>query len=744
MTAINATAVGMHSHDMSTMTTAAGATEAAHGAHMEPIAPKSGDPRFIDGSTGEFGQSETIRQKDGPAFGDQEVAKNQNGNDKSQNNYGETDANFTRTLGLIANPDTGQPMSYAQTMQAYNAAGAIETLAPQVYARLVANQNAGRGTVLGGALAIMGVTKSDGFNNASLTGIDDATVGQLQNAQLPGLGSLKEYVIDTRDLKGREWNRAHHAGSAWKGMTGAVEHGYSWPGAALLTGDSMTSWSGRVLGSNNQDGDETGFAADELAGLKYLVLTEQATGKSALESVLGGHAATHLPEDKLTDPKINKLIGLPEGYRPQTQAEIDMVAGRIRQWALQPDVQVDEGEFNKFVQAGNNTTEGRQLAASGLLDGVQFKAQNNNNNNGGGGNGGGHDHTDADVTPTGLGTRPTDVGGGDIAPVGLVGSPTIDTRPTLDQLGVGGPFPVLDPATGKLNKKLQDQLMTSFVEMLYQMNDSPFLDDDEERDAFIDGAKKGVQFLKDSVAASPEGVTSLKDEIGAALADGSISDAERASLVEKLNDAGMDELAGAVADGSVDDKELATISEKIDGAASAKLEKDVTAALEDGELSAEERKGLEGRLGDTSLKALEDGIADGTVTSEELEGIRAGVEKDETAKQSDAVKGAAGVDGDTTDATKPDGAKDDAVQGAEGVKAESAKAEGDDKTKPADGDSTDTHATDDADAAGTPAQDVLEAEGDAPPAPAPTAEAPASGAEGGDTGATAPPVAAAA
>jgi hypothetical protein len=667
----------------------------AHGAHLEPIAPRSGDPRFIAGSTGEFGQSKTIAQKNGPAFGGQEVAKEQNGNDKKQNNYGVTDANFTRTLGLIANPDTGEPMSYAQTMQAYNAAGAIEALYPDVYARLVANQNAGRGTVLGGALALMGITKSDGFGGASLDGISQQQAQTIQGAQLGNLGPLKDYVLDTRDFKGREWNRAHHPGSHWKGLMDLAAKGYSANEAALLTGDSMTSWSGRVLGSNNQDGNENGFADDEMAGLKYMVLMEQVTGKPAIESVLGAHADTHLPEDKLTNPKINKLIGLPENFRPKTQDEINMVAGRIRQYALDPNVKVNQGEFEKFVKAGAKTAAGQQLNASGLLNQVQFEAENNNNDGGGGGN----NEANADEqTPTGLGDglNPAAISNAPLLPEGP-GSPTIDTRPTLENLGVGGPFPVINPETGKLNKRLQEQLMTAFVDMLYQVNNSAILDDKEERDAFVDGAKKGATFLKDAVAVDPDKVASLKDELASALKDGSLSDAERESLSQKLAEAGMADVAKAVKDNKVTDKELATLQEQVDGAASTKLERDVTAALEDGKLTAEERKTIESRLGKSGLDELEKGLEDGSVTKEELEAISKGVEQDAKAGNgrpdkapnatADAKAGAdTAADGTPTDPSKPEAGTKDAKNGATGDKPAGDKpagATGDKGDKPA-------------------------------------------------------------
>ncbi|MCW2974692.1 MAG: hypothetical protein JWN72_2965 [Thermoleophilia bacterium] len=698
MSGVQAGATSMAGMTMtSTATTAAtGAAATApavagHSGHIAPKAPVSGDPRFVDGSTGAVGQAKTIKQKDGPAYGGEPVKKNQNGNDKKQQNYGVTDANFMEELGVIADPDTGQPQSYAQTMQTYNATGALEALYPTTFAKLVANQNAGKGTVQGAALAIFGITKTDGANGASLAGVSDQEIGTIRTAQLGNLGSLKDYVLDTQDFKGREWNRAHHSLSAWTGMTNLVDTGYQWNEAALLTGDSMTSWSGRVIGSNNQDGSETGFAADELAGLKYTVLMEQATGKPALEGILASHAATHLPEDKLTDPKINKFIGLPKDYRPKTDEDRAMVAARIRAWALDPNVQVDEGEFNKFVQAGNKTAAGAALSNSGLLGNVQFKAKQQ------------HQHTEAQqaagdanaadteaLVPTALGTGTIEATGGGAAEeptaastlLPLTGSNTIDTRPTLANLGATGPYDVLDEATGKLSKTLQDQLMTAFLETLYQMSDSALLGDKEERDAFVDGAKKGVKMVKGEVAADPKAVKALKAEVKAALADGTISPEERTSLAAKLGDAGMEDLAAAIKDGKpISEKDLAVFDEKIDGAVSQKLEDDIAKALEDGTVTAEERATFEGRLGAGGLDKLDAAVKDGKVTKEELTGI------------SDAVK-QDGVDPKSLKDTKP-------AEGTAAEQAAAAKAKADGTTPKA----TDAKAGADAAAGGATADD---------------------------------------
>jgi hypothetical protein len=329
---------------------------------------------------------------------------------------------------------------------------------------------------------------------------------------------------------------------------------------------------------------------------------------------------------------------------------------------------------------------------------VQFKPKEAKTNTG---DGGAADAAkDAATEPTALGggevteaAAPVIGGGGDIAPANLPGSPTLTTRPTLENLGVGGPFPVIDPKTGKLDKALQDQLMTAFINVLMSMNDNPFLDEAAETKAFEDGATKGVQFLKDEISVDPTKVDALKGELAEALKDGKLSDAERTSLAEKLNEAGMSDVADAIEDGTATDEEIATLQEKIDGAAASKLEKDITTAMEDGKLTPEERKTIESRLGKDGLDALEKGIEDGTVTKEELEAIADGTRKGVDPKKdgdtpegtTDAKDGAdAAADGDKPDATKPTAAGDDAAVGAGDVKKTDGDATTDGDTKPED------------------------------------------------------------
>src|SRR5690606_33154423 len=106
---------------------------------------------LADGSYGptvKKGKAKTVKIDDGKGFGNVSGRK-QNADDKKKNNYSVTDANFYPGLGVLNDVKTGKPMNYVKQIQAYNAAGYISAFHPDVYAKMIAVQDAGQGTILG-------------------------------------------------------------------------------------------------------------------------------------------------------------------------------------------------------------------------------------------------------------------------------------------------------------------------------------------------------------------------------------------------------------------------------------------------------------------------------------------------------------------------------------------------------------------------------------------------------------------
>ena len=697
-----ATAAMPHAHGGAATTTMGAAGAAGHH-KVEPKLPSAHDPRFMDKTVGNAAQAKTMGkyvQEGGAGYGGRKGEDVNNQKDKNEI-IDKTDANHLPQYGVLP----GQ--NYVQAIQSYTGLSAIKDLAgmpgfpitDQDWASIVALQDQGGSPVLATVNYLTGLTNERPADlPATLAAKRDAVSGY----QVPGAGkTVAQIAIDPKDVSGNNIARSHHSADWFATYRKAMDSGIPADWAfALSMSDDGTSGSGRFNGFNNQDGNSTGANDGENAYFKMVAIASQQLGRPDLFNTMltGGHAHTALDPSVMTEPKINKLIGWnPPGDQTMSPERVEA----IRQYYLRADVDVNQGDFNRHV---GSLPQG--LRAQLDFTGVQFEANENNGDGGGNDGGGGETEAAAEATGAGTGlisTPATAVGGGEIAPVGLPGSPTIDTRPTLENLGLGGPFPVLDPATQKLNKQLQDQLMTAFIETLYKASDNPFLESEEERAKFEDGAKKGVELLKDAVAVDPTKVGALKEELATALADGSITDAERTSLSEKLAEAGMTEVAKAVEDGTATDKEIAGLQEQVDGAASAKLEKDITTAMEDGTLTPEERATIESRLGKEGLDALEAGIKDGTVTKTELEAIATGTEADEAARQAaakageptlgpdgkpvaageptlgpdgkpvasgetgavDAATGAATVAaGETADPTKPTAARDGAADGA--------------------------------------------------------------------------------
>ncbi|MCW2961871.1 MAG: hypothetical protein JWM90_2258 [Thermoleophilia bacterium] len=306
-TQVAAAAGGGHAHD------AAAAGAGGHGA-MPKVPPKTPaiQQTLVDGSYGPTvtkGKAETIKIPDGDGFGGIKGRK-QNADDKKQNNYSVTDANFFPTMGVLKDASTGQPFSYVKQIQAYNAAGYISTFDPATYAKMVAAQDAGQGSILGMALNVMGVDGAPTDPGMAAAGLQ---TGAHANSTVPGTNlNAKQVVMSGKDATGEEWARPHHAESAWPMYKSLLDAGLDGATSMALAGDDAVSGAGRMNGFNNQDG-KTGLNADERAVYQVAARIQQQTGIQAVGIMAGGHAHTGIDPSAKTKPNINKLIGLDKG-----------------------------------------------------------------------------------------------------------------------------------------------------------------------------------------------------------------------------------------------------------------------------------------------------------------------------------------------------------------------------------------------------------------------------------------------
>jgi hypothetical protein len=284
---------------------------------MGVIPAQYGDPRFALGSVGPTvgkDQGALLVIPDGKAFNGTD-GRQQNDGDKAQNNYSVTDANFSNTLGVLAtNPDTGQPMNYVEDIQTYGAAGYLDTFAPAVYAKLVAMQNAGQGTILGAAAYLMGLIKTPDPAIAGLTQADIASIPMT----IPGSPiDARTMIASAKDITGQDWARPHHFEYSWNMYKGLVNAGVDWKDAMVLAGDDGVSGAGRVNGVNNQNGDD-GFNDGERQIWTKGANIEAQTGIPVIQLMMAAHNMDSLAPGALTDPNINNKIGLPHDDRAIT------------------------------------------------------------------------------------------------------------------------------------------------------------------------------------------------------------------------------------------------------------------------------------------------------------------------------------------------------------------------------------------------------------------------------------------
>jgi hypothetical protein len=284
--------------------------------HTAPVPPAPSDVRFMPGTVGPKvfrGTATTVTIPDGTGFGG-EHGRKQNDDDRRKNNYSVTDANFNNMLGLLDhNPDTGQPLTYVQHIQTYAAAGFIEAFAPAVYETLVARQNAGAGTVLGGASYLMGLIAAP---DPSAAGMSRSSVP----STLPGTSINSEwYVRAGRDATGQNWARMHHAQTAPMAYKMLIDGGIPPTTALILASDDGISGAGRLNGMNEQ-AERDGFNGGERATWAFAAQVGQQFGRPAVSMLMHAHDHDGLDASALTRPRINPLVGMLRDDRTASDA----------------------------------------------------------------------------------------------------------------------------------------------------------------------------------------------------------------------------------------------------------------------------------------------------------------------------------------------------------------------------------------------------------------------------------------
>ena len=671
--------------------------------HIEPQPPAYGDPRFLQGSVGPFvgdGEADTLVIPDGDGYFGLS-GRQQNDGDKEQNNYSVTDANYSNTLGLLAaDPDTGETLTYNQHTQMYNAAGYLAVYAPEVYAGLVANQDAGRGTVLGAAAYIMGLVQTA---DPAVDGVDISQVPMT----IPGTNVDARHLIhDPKDATNQDWARMHHAQASWEIFQGLTEAGLDFKTAVILSGDDAVSGAGRLNGVNNQNGT-TGFNADESAVYRLGAKVEQRTGIPVIQLMMAGHQHNGQDESSFTNPRINSIIGLPENDRSASPER----AAALRDALLSGDA-LEGGlealrQSNKFAMRNGRFLDDATRNAASIIDIVRAEdeaiaatlppPENNNNDN----NNDNNEPVGLE-NATGPGTGEITGAGAGVNDLGLEESILAGIEEIFPAVGIPGalPQPVnldrgldadgriipggpLDFTAGITEDDVRDDfrgsMETIIAALITTAVRNPWLEEDGDEDAFD---------LMERLVVNSGG--RLESIIRAAMGDGVISAAEADAIRGAARASVADLIEEALADGEITEDEFAAIieasraadSEALDQARNrgpSELDRLVEEAMADGEISEEERAAIFAAADDAQRAVLEDVLADGKLSVED---------RDRLLQAADDARRA-------TDMIDPEGAAEQ-VEGADA--GEDAAADGTDAD--GDGESTGDADAGEADAAG--------------------------------------------
>ncbi len=272
--------------------------------------------------------------------------------------------------------------------------------------------------------------------------------------------------------------------------------------ALRFSGDDAVSGSGRLNGINGQDGD-SGFNAGELKVYQEAAAFDP-SGNTILMMMQGHNHDTGIAPDQITNPNINKELGLPTGDRDVSADRAALIAQGLNSGTVRNNVNDNGGGGNDG--GGNDGGGGDGGGGGGNVDG-------------GGGDGGGEVEEDftgagtgtiegvlqdpattlATIAQTGFADGITGVGaqqlaqvlqqllmtllqGGQLDPAvlaalqALVPQLQASTDPNLQQMGlaIDAIGKSVDPATGTLSPALVQQLapvITSFV----TMTGAPFL-----------------------------------------------------------------------------------------------------------------------------------------------------------------------------------------------------------------------------------------------------------------------------
>ncbi|MCW2924502.1 MAG: hypothetical protein JWM98_1906 [Thermoleophilia bacterium] len=302
--------------------TAAMGSHAGHGHENSIIYQISAAPpnanQFIKGSLGADAGADFNLEK-GKGFKDK-AGRDPNGNDQKQNNLKKADANRPAYGIPKTVAGTNDKPNYVQDIQVSIGMGGLEALRPDVLKALIAQQDAGHGSVWNGVAYLTGLIDQ---HDGSVTPELEAMRSQIRATPVGGSGkTLEQWATNPKDENGTNWARSNHAMTGIKAYLQLEAAGIPSDVAnKLANNDDMVSGAGRIdqiapgRASNNQENTFTGQnAAERKEWARAADYAKQLNRPDILRILMDSHSmGSHMLTqygNKGAESKINKNLGL--------------------------------------------------------------------------------------------------------------------------------------------------------------------------------------------------------------------------------------------------------------------------------------------------------------------------------------------------------------------------------------------------------------------------------------------------
>ncbi len=290
-----------------------------------------------------------------------------NGDDQKQNNLKKADANRP-AYGIPKQvAGTNEKPNYVQDIQVSIGIGALEVLHPNVLQTLMAQQNAGKGSVWNGVAYLTGLNNQ---HDGSVTPELEQMRQQIMQTQVGKSGkSIAQWAENPKDQNGTNWARSNHSMTGIKAYLQLEQAGIPTKVALdLANNDDLISGAGRIdqiapgRASNNQENTFTGQnAAERKEWAKAANYAKDLNRPDILRILMDSHTmGSHMLTqygNKGAESKINKNLGLDPNMNIEQRKQL--LVQYFMNNPKDPKSKEDKAEVKKAVNQQENKLEAK-------------------------------------------------------------------------------------------------------------------------------------------------------------------------------------------------------------------------------------------------------------------------------------------------------------------------------------------------------------------------------------------------